>query len=90
MTDVTRHPTYAEIVPARGRERADAISMDAGLPAGVSGPARRAFDAAGYVRLEQFRGQSRTELLAMHGVGPSVVRLLEAALAENGWTLREP
>lgn len=54
------------------------------LPAGLSQPALRAFDAAGLKRLAQFAKVSEVELLAMHGVGPKAIRVLKAELAERG------
>jgi len=57
---------------------------DSDLPAGVGRPARRAFAAAGYTRLDDFRRAGDAELLALHGVGPKAVRLIRAALAARG------
>jgi predicted flap endonuclease-1-like 5' DNA nuclease len=53
------------------------------LPA-IGRPATSALMAAGITTLAQVATSSRRELLAMHGVGPKAVRLLEAALQENG------
>ncbi len=62
-------------------------SDEEGLPRGIGAPATRAFTAAGYTRLAEFDGASRAELLAMHGVGPKAVRILDEALAARGLTL---
>jgi len=57
------------------------------LPARLSQPARRALLAAGYTRLEQLTQVSARDLLKLHGVGPSSLPTLRAALAEHGWSL---
>ncbi|OGX79277.1 hypothetical protein A6395_07085 [Exiguobacterium sp. SH31] len=49
-----------------------------------SAPAERALAAAYIDTLEQLATYSRTEIAEMHGIGPSVLRLLEIALAEQG------
>ncbi|WP_328328177.1 helix-hairpin-helix domain-containing protein [Kribbella sp. NBC_00382] len=53
------------------------------LPA-IGRPATSALMTAGISTLAQVAALSRKELLAMHGVGPKAVRLLEAELEENG------
>jgi hypothetical protein len=55
-----------------------------GLPRAIGAPATRALTAAGLTRLEHLDGMSRRELLALHGVGPKAVRILDEALAERG------
>ena len=59
-----------------------AVPLDA-LPR-VAAPARRALDAAGVTSLRDLDGMSRADLTALHGMGPSAVRAIEAALAEHG------
>lgn len=54
------------------------------LPAGLSKPALRALIAAGYLRLDQFTELTEAEVLRLHGVGPTALVLLRAALAEDG------
>ena len=54
------------------------------FPAGLSAPARRALDGAGYVRLEQLTRVSEAELKKLHGMGPKAIDLLRAALEEKG------
>ena len=58
------------------------------LPA-IGAPATRAFTAAGYLCLEDLDGASRTTLLAMHGVGPRAIRILDEAMAERGLWLAD-
>ncbi|GAA3549172.1 helix-hairpin-helix domain-containing protein [Kribbella ginsengisoli] len=58
------------------------------LPA-IGRPATSALMAAGVTSLAQVAGLSRRELLAMHGIGPKAVRLLEGALAEIGSTFAD-
>lgn len=55
-----------------------------GLPRAIGAPATRALTAAGLTRLEQLDGMPRRELLALHGVGPKAVRILDEVLAERG------
>ena len=50
----------------------------------IGAPATRALTAAGYHCLEDLAGSSRTTLLALHGVGPRAIRLLDEAMAEHG------
>jgi hypothetical protein len=50
------------------------------LPA-VGAPARRALDAAGIRTLDDLRRHGLRDIGALHGVGPTAVRILEAALA---------
>ena len=57
------------------------------LPFTPTAPARQAFALVGLTRLDQFAGRSQRELLAIHGVGPKAIRLLNAALAARGLDL---
>lgn len=50
----------------------------------IGQPATRALAAVGITTLEQVATWSRRELLALHGVGPKAVRILDEALAEAG------
>lgn len=54
------------------------------FPRGLSQPARRALDGAGYTRLSQLTGATAKELLALHGMGPKGIRILREALAAAG------
>ena len=58
------------------------------LPPGLGAPAERAFDQAGYTRLEQFGDVTEKDLLRRHGVGPRAIRILRAALEEHDLTFR--
>jgi hypothetical protein len=49
-----------------------------------SAPAERALKAAYIDTLEQLSTYSKQEIAALHGVGPSVLRVLESALREQG------
>jgi len=66
--------------PARGPAHDD-------LPFTPTAPARQAFALVGLTQLDQFAGRSQRELLALHGVGPKAIRLLNVALAERGLDL---
>ncbi|WP_255769885.1 hypothetical protein [Pseudarthrobacter sulfonivorans] len=52
----------------------------------VGRPANSALLNAGITSLAEVAALGRRELLAMHGVGPKAVRILEAAAAERGVT----
>jgi len=54
------------------------------LPKGLSAPARRALDGAGFIHLEQLTGVSEAELKKLHGMGPKAINLLRSALEEKG------
>lgn len=58
-----------------------------GFPPGVAAPARRALAAAGYTDLQQLAGVPVTKLRALHGMGPTALARLRAALAEEGLSL---
>ena len=55
----------------------------------ISKPAGRALAAAGIVTLEQVAEHSENDLLALHGVGPTAIRLLREVMAEKGMRFRE-
>jgi predicted flap endonuclease-1-like 5' DNA nuclease len=50
----------------------------------IGRPANSALLLAGITTLAQVADHPPSELLAMHGVGPKAIRLLEAAVAEHG------
>ncbi len=50
----------------------------------IGRPATSALIAAGIGTLAQVAACSRRELLAMHGVGPKAINILEAALEAQG------
>jgi hypothetical protein len=50
----------------------------------IGRPANSALLQAGITSLAQVAGHPASELLALHGVGPRAIRLLEAALTEHG------
>ena len=54
----------------------------------VSAPARRALSAAGYTRLDQLAQLSESDLRSLHGMGPTAIAVLRAALAERGMSFR--
>jgi hypothetical protein len=53
----------------------------------IGAPATRALAAAGVTTLEQVRTWSVPDLLALHGVGPMAVSVLQEVLADRGETL---
>ncbi|MBX3084894.1 MAG: DNA-binding protein [Anaerolineae bacterium] len=54
------------------------------FPKGVSQPATRALNGAGYYKLEELTKATESELMALHGFGPKALTILRAALAEKG------
>lgn len=59
------------------------------LPAGLSAPALRALNGAGYIRLEQLTRVSEDELKKLHGLGPRGIDLLRSALNAKGLSFAE-
>jgi hypothetical protein len=53
----------------------------------IGAPATRALTAAGYGSLGQLAGARRSELAALHGVGPKALRVIATELAEHGLAL---
>lgn len=60
-------------------------SLDA-LPK-LGAPATRAIQDAGYTELRQLAGVRRSDLGALHGMGPKALGIIEAALKEHGFNL---
>jgi predicted flap endonuclease-1-like 5' DNA nuclease len=54
----------------------------------MSGPSLRALAQAGITSLDTLARWSRTDLAALHGMGPKGMRLLEDALAQRSCQLR--
>lgn len=57
------------------------------LPA-IGRPATSALAEIGVTRLEQIPDYRAQDLLALHGVGPKAIRLLQEALDQQGLTFR--
>jgi predicted RecB family nuclease len=51
---------------------------------GLSAPARRALQGAGVDSLKKLARHSETDILALHGMGPSAIPKLRAALKAQG------
>jgi hypothetical protein len=58
--------------------------LPASLSPGLSRPAVRAFQSAGFQTLDSFAGVSASQLLALHGVGPKAIRTVQEALERRG------
>lgn len=56
---------------------------DSDLPP-IGAPAMRALASVGVTRIDQLAEQSRTSLLALHGVGSRALRIIDEALAARG------
>lgn len=54
------------------------------FPHGIGKVARRELALKGYTRYEQLTKVTSDELLAIHGVGPKAVRILDEELAARG------
>jgi len=71
-----------------------AATFDAGveaggdLPSGIGAPATRALHRAGIRTLAQVAEHAKAELLALHGVGPKAIRVLEESLRASGKAFR--
>jgi predicted flap endonuclease-1-like 5' DNA nuclease len=50
----------------------------------TSKPAERAMNEIGITTLNQLTAIKESELQKLHGMGPKAIRILKAALAENG------
>jgi hypothetical protein len=61
---------------------------DSGFPT-LAAPAQRALANAGYTRLEHLAVLSERDLRALHGMGPTAIGALRAALAQRGLSLRD-
>jgi CubicO group peptidase (beta-lactamase class C family) len=73
-----------EAINGGGAAHGRSDEPESDLPTGLAKPARRALAAAGYVRLEQLTEVSETEVIQLHGVGPTAVERLRSALAAKG------
>jgi hypothetical protein len=60
---------------------------DTGFPR-LSAPARRALSGAGYTRLDQLAQIYESDLKELHGMGPTAIAALRAALDERGLSFR--
>ncbi|MCG3089284.1 DNA-directed RNA polymerase subunit alpha C-terminal domain-containing protein [Sporosarcina cyprini] len=54
------------------------------FPKGLSKPALRALEGAGYTDINQLVGVTETELAALHGMGPKSIEIIKSALKEKG------
>jgi hypothetical protein len=55
----------------------------------LGAPARRSLIGAGYTRLEHLTKAKESEILKLHGMGPSAMRVLRDALKERGLSFRD-
>lgn len=58
------------------------------LPKSIGKPASRALAAKGITSLEGLENWRRAELLALHGVGPKAIGILEGLLPEHGLSFK--
>ena len=64
------------------------MTTDQPLPK-IGGPATRALAAQGITRLADLTHHRSEDLLALHGVGPRAIRILTAALSEQGMSFAD-
>lgn len=70
------------------RDLPDEAFSDA-FPRAMGRPANAALVAAGITTLEAVAERTQAELLALHGVGPKAIRILDAELAAIGRAFAE-
>jgi predicted flap endonuclease-1-like 5' DNA nuclease len=64
------------------------MTNDEPLPQ-IGAPATRALAAQGITRLADLTHHRSEDLLALHGVGPRAIRILTAALSEQGMSFAD-
>ena len=62
---------------------------ESNLPSRLSQPALRALASVGITRLEQLTEKTESETKKLHGMGPSGMKQLHAALKEKGLSFKE-
>lgn len=67
----------------------EAARPESGFLSKLSAPARRALQNEGITSLEALSRYSESEILDLHGMGPSSIPTLEASLKEEGLGLRD-
>lgn len=77
------HPPEATMAAAPARPKRTRPHA-AGFPAGMSGPAVRALQAAGIRSMAELAMRTEREIAALHGMGPKGVRILREALEGAG------
>jgi hypothetical protein len=55
----------------------------------LAAPARRALVGAGYTRLEHLTKVKESEVMRLHGMGPTAMEVLRNALEERGLSFRD-
>lgn len=82
------HAAPAELSEPVEKQSSVAAGEVGDLPKSIGRPATRALSGAGITSLQSVSEHSADELLALHGLGPRAVRLLEESLAARGLALR--
>ena len=62
------------------KKRSNKTEVAEELFSSLAAPARRALENAGIKTLEQLSGKSETEILKLHGMGPSTIPKLRSLL----------
>lgn len=63
---------------------------DSGFLAELAAPARRALEGAGLTTLARLARRTEAEVAELHGMGPSALKRLKAALAKAGLKFKRP
>jgi hypothetical protein len=74
-------PRLVTLVATMGTDETDLPKLGA--------PARRALLGAGYTRLEHLTEVTESEVMRLHGMGPTAMTVLRDALAERGLFFRD-
>ena len=74
----------------KARQEVDSVTDSSRLvmPEGLAAPALRALAEAEITTLDDLRFVTESELLAMHGIGPRAIRIIQMAFNRRGWTLQ--
>ena len=60
-----------------------------GFQAGMSAPARRALESKGITTIKELSAYTAAEILSLHGIGPTSLPTLEAALKSAGLSFKK-
>ena len=62
--------------------------MNDSFPPGIGNPAQRALASIGVTSVEQCSNFTRTELAALHGMGPKALRIIGETLDEKSLSFK--
>lgn len=79
----------AAVSPKPSATKAPATKADPGFAATLPAPARRALDQAGISTIKKLSGYTEAAVAALHGIGPSSIPKLKAALQQAGLSFKK-